>query len=71
MQRICSLRGQIKIPLFEHRIILSLIFTTIYLINCSNDVTKINDENITSEKPVADVISVLVNGDPQPNGCAF
>lgn len=64
MQSIRALRGQIKIPLFKHRIILCLIFTTISLGACTDNATKINNENLSSEKAVSDVISVVVNGDP-------
>jgi hypothetical protein len=43
---------------------LSVIFITICFIGCSNDVATIKNEDNGDDKPVADVISVTVNGEP-------
>ena len=59
-----SVRDQNTIPLFKQRNILWLIFTAICLVDCSDNATKPNDENLSSEKPQADVISVAVNVEP-------
>jgi hypothetical protein len=42
-----------------------LIVAIMFLGACSDTATKTNGENIPPDKPVANVISVLVNGDPK------
>jgi hypothetical protein len=53
----------------KNHIFLVVIFLAIYLMNCSNDVTKIRDENSGDDKAVADVVSVSVTG--ESNAYAF
>jgi hypothetical protein len=59
-----SLRTQVKIPIVKYRGFFTFIVTIFFLMNCSNDVANMNDDNLVSDKPVANVISVSVKGNP-------
>jgi hypothetical protein len=64
MQPINKFKDQIIIPLIRFQFILSVIFMPFCFIGCSNDVATIKNEDNGDDKPVADVISVTVNGEP-------
>ena len=64
MQRIRFFKGQMRTLLFKHRMTALAVFSGIFLGACAVNDTKPNDENLAPEKPVANVNSVQVTGEP-------
>ncbi len=64
MQRMRFFKGQMKTLLFKYGIIALPLLAGICLGGCAVNETKPNDENRAPEKPVAQVNSVQVSGEP-------